>query len=255
MTQEDRMDVVEHDAREFGLHVKQGGWRLGLLVARNVERGTGGRGRKGVSQPRNPAKISGAAFAIKSQTSADRVLRYLDAWDRAAAAGHVTSAVDLAPGDEPPLDVEALPPWTEFYESVTGGRPRDGKTEDAVTILERQTPEDRGRVVTRLLADPDTRSVVGQHPEGVAAVESMQSDIDRRREPLMTSAPLTPPPAFASKFWRAVTAMQDANAELERFGVKGLESTSDTRAAAERLADQAAHVRTAVVDYVVENIT
>jgi hypothetical protein len=29
--------TTELDAREFGIHVRQGGWRLGLLVARNVE--------------------------------------------------------------------------------------------------------------------------------------------------------------------------------------------------------------------------
>jgi hypothetical protein len=28
---------VDDDARVFGQHFKQGGWRLGLLVARNVE--------------------------------------------------------------------------------------------------------------------------------------------------------------------------------------------------------------------------
>jgi hypothetical protein len=28
---------LDNDAREFGQHFKQGGWRLGLLVARNVK--------------------------------------------------------------------------------------------------------------------------------------------------------------------------------------------------------------------------
>ena len=27
---------IDNDAREFGQHLKQGGWRLGLLVARNM---------------------------------------------------------------------------------------------------------------------------------------------------------------------------------------------------------------------------
>ena len=31
--------AIELDAHEFGLHLKQGGWRLGLLVARDVNRG------------------------------------------------------------------------------------------------------------------------------------------------------------------------------------------------------------------------
>ena len=34
---------LERDAAEFGIGVRCGGWRLGLLVARNVEPGTAGR--------------------------------------------------------------------------------------------------------------------------------------------------------------------------------------------------------------------
>jgi hypothetical protein len=79
------IESIEIDAREFGLHVKQGGWRLGLLVARNVERGVGDRS---VSRRDRDAKVEGKvsvqAFARKAGTTADRVLRYLDAWERAA---------------------------------------------------------------------------------------------------------------------------------------------------------------------------
>jgi short subunit dehydrogenase-like uncharacterized protein len=32
------MSTIDDDAREYGEHVKHGGWRLALLVARNVEK-------------------------------------------------------------------------------------------------------------------------------------------------------------------------------------------------------------------------
>jgi hypothetical protein len=247
--------MVEQDAREFGLHVKQGGWRLGLLVARNVERGNGGRGNR---RGRDSLKVSGRDFARMSGTTADRVLRYLDAWERAADAGHVPHAAALTPGDEPELDVDELPPWGDYYEAVRGGRPRDGRIEDALTILDRQTPETRARITTQLLADPDTRDHVVErsNPEGVAAVEAMYSEL-RRRElpPVEYATPLPPPPEFDVRFWYAVNAVQAANVELERFGVRGLDARSETRVAAERMAAQADVLRDAVVDFVVANIT
>jgi hypothetical protein len=75
---------VQQDAREFGLHVRQGGWRLGLLVARNVEKGKGeGGGGTDGSHRRDrdsDEKVSARKFASVAGTSHDRVLRYLDAW-------------------------------------------------------------------------------------------------------------------------------------------------------------------------------
>lgn len=71
---------------EFGAHVKAGGWRLGLLVARNVQRGHG----TGSNQYQGPGnrpdqKVSASKFAELAQLSDHKiVLRYLDAWDRQA---------------------------------------------------------------------------------------------------------------------------------------------------------------------------
>jgi len=109
---------IELDAREFGVHVRQGEWRLGLLVARNVEPGEG-QGRKLRSNLVSiETKISAGEFARRAGTSASRVLRYLEAWDRAAEAGHVPSSSELTPGDEVDLNVEKLPPWHMYYTSV-----------------------------------------------------------------------------------------------------------------------------------------
>jgi hypothetical protein len=102
--------AIEKDAREFGLHDKQGGWRLGLLVARNVER------EGGASNPRSENhKVSARQFAADSSTTHSRVLRYLDAWNRAAKKKLVPASNALIPGEEPELNIEALPDWKEFF--------------------------------------------------------------------------------------------------------------------------------------------
>lgn len=108
----------EDDAKEFGLHLKQGGWRLGLLVARNVEKHPPGPKSRDRSN-RNDLKVSASEFAEKSRTSAARVLRYLDAWDRAAAAGVVPVSALLVPGEElDGLAVDDLPNWGDHYDAT-----------------------------------------------------------------------------------------------------------------------------------------
>lgn len=128
------MSSIDEDAREYGVHVRHGGWRLGLLVARSVEKGTAGRPSNRRDRD-DSQKISASEFARRAETSADRVLRHLSAWEKAAAAGWVPRAETLRPGQE-----VALPDvlkWDKFYEPVSGGR-LGSKPEDAVTIIERR---------------------------------------------------------------------------------------------------------------------
>lgn len=70
----------------------QGGWRLGLLVARNVEKGADNGRPRNLDDRRGFQKVSTAAFAKASSTSDHRVARYLEAWTRATQAGHVPAA-------------------------------------------------------------------------------------------------------------------------------------------------------------------
>lgn len=108
--------LIERDAAEFGVHVKAGGWRLGLLVARNVKTGNGqGQRADLVTAVTKSEKVSAQAFGRQSGTSAPRVLRYLEAWDAAAAAGVVPPSVTLVPGQEVDLDADALPDWGKYY--------------------------------------------------------------------------------------------------------------------------------------------
>jgi hypothetical protein len=104
---------LEDDAAVFGGNF-EGGWQLGLLVARNVHKRTqAGRPSKS-EQVRN--KVSCAKFAEKAEVSERTVQLFYDAWQLAAEAGHCTSADELLPGEEDPklagIDPEL---WRKYY--------------------------------------------------------------------------------------------------------------------------------------------
>lgn len=107
--------TIEQDAREYGVHVRHGGWRLGLLVARSVEKGA----------KKDSDKVSADEFARRSGTSADRVIHYLDAWERAADAGYVPHSTDVTPGQDVQLpEDEDGELWRRFYRSSQVGTDR-----------------------------------------------------------------------------------------------------------------------------------
>lgn len=112
---------IEGDAHEFGLHLKEGGWRLGLLVARCVQPGF--MSNQHTPSSNDEGKVSMAAFAGLAGIGDHRVRRYYDAWERAAAKGKVPHADALSPGDEPDLDWTRLPRWKTFFSPTpfTGG--------------------------------------------------------------------------------------------------------------------------------------
>ena len=90
--------TTEADAREFGLHKTQGGWRMGLLVARNVERQ--GPGGLSIGQMTN-GKVAANEFAKRAGLYDHKiVIRYLDRWDEYAADDTVPHSTELSPGDE-----------------------------------------------------------------------------------------------------------------------------------------------------------
>lgn len=146
------------DAREFGLHVKQGGWRLGLLVARNVEKAPAGKRRGSDSNRNQNGKVNATEFGHLANVSAAKVLRYLKAWEGAADEGRVAHAVELQPGMEANINADKLPPWSDFYDaSATGGRPRDDIRK---TIND---PETRPKVVAQIaeaMEDPEVAQAV-----------------------------------------------------------------------------------------------
>lgn len=112
---------IEMDAHEFGLHLKQGGWRLGLLVARDVEPFPHGGNMSEARSNLAEGKVNATWFADHAGTTHERVMRYYRAWERYAAKGRVPHAAELSPGDEPEIDWERLPRWTLSELPDTGG--------------------------------------------------------------------------------------------------------------------------------------
>lgn len=117
--------LIECDAREFGQHVKLGGWRLGLLVARNVEAGAGNGGDRRSDQWNNctaeTGKVSANEFARRAGVSRPKVMRYLEAWNKASAdIEELPTADELAPGNEIDLPEEwcEAHPWSDYYTTV-----------------------------------------------------------------------------------------------------------------------------------------
>ncbi len=177
-------DTIKQDAEEFGRHVRQGGWRLGLLVARNVEQGVGGRGRKGVSSPRYSTKISATAFAEQANVgipkgtkdkpnrdriSVDRVLAYLTAWEKAAEAGLVPAAADLTSGSE--VELPAAEAWSEFYTPISGGHNGgSGRTptkKEAKSTVAKLPAKEKASLVAELLDTPEVIEALDEDEEAV----------------------------------------------------------------------------------------
>ena len=166
------MNIVEQDAREFGLHVKQGGWRLALLVARNVKRGTGA-GERTDLQPRGNrpkvGKVSAREFSEWAQTDHKRVLRYLDAWDKAAKDGIVPPASDLTPGMEVALDVEQFEAkgvyFSNYYSAKATPKSVQAQTSKAMEIIQ-SLPEEQRREVAAVVAKQMPAAPNSERQEG-----------------------------------------------------------------------------------------
>lgn len=142
--------LIEQDAADYGRW--SSGWRLGLLVARSVEKGKGGAR----TVPKGTvAKASAREFAEKAGTSVQRVLRHLEAWQAAAADGHVPDAATLEPGQEVELGDE-LPDWKTYYPPITGGHDGPPTVASLKKALTEAKPEHLAAAVEQL--DEGTRA-------------------------------------------------------------------------------------------------
>nr|DAK57411.1 MAG TPA: hypothetical protein [Caudoviricetes sp.] len=205
--------LIERDAQEFGQHVKLGGWRLGLLVARNVEKGRRG-GDTTISQSGN-AKLPAYRFAELAGVGKNKVLRYLEAWNKAAAdIEELPTADELAPGNEIDLDEEwcEAHSWGKYYTTVNkkpdsdpeGDSPtqeeqhrafRESITRDpefakaAADALREHAPE------TQAITPEQVREAVRTNPEveEAAREEAFQQMRDRARLHSSTYDPTIPP--------------------------------------------------------------
>ncbi|MDF3145092.1 MULTISPECIES: hypothetical protein [unclassified Streptomyces] len=152
-------DLVARDAREFGVYARTGGWAFGLMVARSVRPG-------GQSAGETP-KVSAKEFAELAGCSAERVMRYYKAWDRAADDGLVPQFEALAPGQEvelPDADV-----WLSYYVSRNSATSERGTAIAEAAEAEGIRPtkalevaENPTALRAAILADPSTARAARQ---------------------------------------------------------------------------------------------
>jgi hypothetical protein len=195
------------DAKEFGVGVRCGGWRLGLLVARNVTPGKAGRpAAEDNRSPENdsePVKLSMNKFAELAGVSVSHVKYYYDAWELASKASLVPSAGSIQPGDED-IDVEAdsievddnpRTHWTHFY-NLAKNPPKPEKKvdnkEDSKPVAEDdedsdddEVDEDFGLALSKdEVAEADSQIQRNELLEIMETISSVQSRLSRVGTPV-----------------------------------------------------------------------
>ncbi|MFE9836575.1 hypothetical protein ACFYP4_15815 [Streptomyces sp. NPDC005551] len=144
---------VSRDAREFGVYARTGGWAFALKVARSV--------RPGGQAAGETPKISAREFAGLAGCSAERVMRYYKAWDRAADDGLVPHFEVLAPGQD--VDLPDSDAWLTYYASRSSAASERGTAITAAAEAEGIRPtkalevaENPTALRAAILADPST---------------------------------------------------------------------------------------------------
>ncbi|MFE6891373.1 hypothetical protein [Streptomyces sp. NPDC057694] len=146
-------ESIARDAHEFGVYARTGGWAFALKVARSV--------RPGGQPAGETTKVSARRFAGLAGCSADRVMRFYKAWDRAADDGVVPQFESLAPGAD--IDLPDADVWLSYYVSRSSGASVRGQaiTEAAEAEGIRPTKalevaENPTALRAAILADPGT---------------------------------------------------------------------------------------------------
>lgn len=149
----DVAETVLRDAREFGVYARTGGWAFALKVARSVRPG-------GQSAGETP-KISAKRFAELAGCSAERVMRYYKAWDKAADDGLVPHFEILVPGQD--IELPDSDVWLSYYASRSSAASERGTAIAAAAEAEGIRPtkalevaENPTALRAAILADPAT---------------------------------------------------------------------------------------------------
>lgn len=153
------------NAAEFAALTKQGvDVRLAVLVATSIKQDAGhGRPPKNVSIETFSSKVSASKFAESAGTTNDRVLRHLQAWNRAAEAGLCSPSSDLTPADatDPELLVPSQEDFASYYDaSKSGGRQYGDPTTAARMIETRAGMGKVSEIVEKL--DLETRAALAK---------------------------------------------------------------------------------------------
>ncbi|MFJ8357552.1 hypothetical protein [Streptomyces sp. NPDC093984] len=146
-------EAVARDAREFGVYARTGGWAFALKVARSV--------RPGGQPAGETPKISAQRFAELAGCSAERVMRYYKAWDKAADDGLVPHFEILVPGQE--IDLPDSDAWLSYYSPRSSASSERGTAIAAAAEAEGIRPtkalevaENPTALRAAILADPAT---------------------------------------------------------------------------------------------------
>lgn len=169
----------EDNAAEFAALDQGEGWPFAVLIAASVEKGAGQSERGSRRSDRNDEKVSAQRFAEVAATSAGRVLRYLDAWERAADMAIVVPAANLTPDDVHAVELPDVPFKTFYDASQSGGR-QYGNVATAVNTIEKRGA---AAVVAALTDEQKTevaREVIRQAP--VEQFRQIQRDADDRHD-------------------------------------------------------------------------
>ena len=208
----------EDNAAEFGALSKQGtDLRLAALVACSVEKGNG-QGRRQPRREHDEVKVSAKEFGRRADTTADRVLRHLVAWQTLADQGLVMDPPNLAPGD---VNADAL-----FLASVDACREKFAEVYDASDAGSR--PRAPISEIDGALAKQTgyaARLVDGLSDAGFAAlVEAVDAAVHAEAEPDPDLPPAPPaPPTTKRKIvddWADRKAKRDAEARQAELDAK-----------------------------------
>jgi hypothetical protein len=247
---------IDRDAAEFGLHVKQGGWRLGLLVARNVvNNGPGRRSNSVTAELERTGKTSAETFAKKSGMpgAGDRILRYLKAWDAAAADEIVPASAELVPGEElDGLEIDNLPSWTDYYDGANvdffpGKYGRDPATTPAyaeeaakvgvTTGSAIRAGSSKGALAAAIKADPKVAAVARE------AIAERDASFKKARDKQAGSKQDAPIEQFSNLHVQLRSAKRALTEALGYvIDIRGVTDTDEVRAAVSGYVGQLRHV-------------
>lgn len=187
-----RSSQTELDAREFGVGVRCGGWRLGLLVARNVAPAKAGRtsanNRSLENDSSGTKKVSMNQFADLAGVSVSHVKYYYDAWQLAAKAGLVPASETIEFGDDNiAVDIDSIEDednprtfWTWFYSQAKNPPKKTEKKQDSkVSAQSKSQGKTDGSNQTNSF-DTQSNSDDIDLPD-VSEVEAKEADNDLRR--------------------------------------------------------------------------
>ncbi|MGV9561262.1 hypothetical protein [Streptomyces sp. NPDC003480] len=146
-------EAVARDAREFGVYARTGGWAFALKVARSV--------RPGGQPAGETPKVSAKRFAELAGCSAERIMRYYKAWDKAADDGLVPHFEILVPGQD--IELPDSDVWLSYYTARSSASSERGTAIAAAAEAEGIRPtkalevaENPTALRAAILADPAT---------------------------------------------------------------------------------------------------